>query len=105
MQGRISAPVQPMPNGEMPMAWSRGDMNWRGESLPIAGSVGRIVVTHNLGLTPGAVFIQITATGNNYTNAVIAKDGATFTVQFKNAADGTFGTSGQTVSFWWMWLQ
>jgi len=98
------ARVQPMANGETPLAWSRADMHPDGITT-VVGANGQTVLPHNAGFTPTFMFIEITASSNNYTHSVIAKDGTNFTVQWKNASSGAVATSGQALSFWWLAIQ
>jgi hypothetical protein len=92
--------VQPNPSGEPTLAWSRADLNWKKETSLSTDGSGQIVVTHSLGYTPGAVFIQ-KISSNPYISELIAITGSTFTIQWRNSTTGAAAVGAQTVQFYW----
>lgn len=72
------------------------------ETTGTTSANGRITVTHGLGFTPTAVFIQLRGSGGPYGSYVISPTSSQFTVQFYSLVDGGAAHVSQSVTFDWL---
>lgn len=100
MMRGMPARVQPMANGEMPLAWSRSDMQTGSATLVTDGTVSTKTITHGLGVVPGQVFIEL-GTANPYVHGVTNKTATSFVVNIHASATGNPPASGQTIPIDW----
>jgi hypothetical protein len=99
MKGNV-ARVQPMPNGELPLAYSRSDLKAGSGVFHADGTATTVQVTHDYGATPTAVVPGLTI-GNTYTIACTARTATTLTFTIKNSQNGAPASNLQTVTFDW----
>lgn len=104
MRGRISAPVQPMPDGSMPCAWSRTDLRGGSAGVDTNGTATTFAVPHDLGVTPAQVVPGLTVS-NTYTIACTGRTATTLTFTIKNSQTGAAPATGQHITFDWIMLQ
>ena len=73
----------------------------RGTKSDQLSPAGRVIVDHDLGVSPAEIVFGGGANGRYLLN-VIARDASTFTVECTNPQTGNTGASGQNVSFSWV---
>jgi len=98
------ARVQPMANGETPLAWSRADMQSGTATFTGNGATTTITVSHGLGSVPSQVILTI-GSANTYAYGWTTKTATSFTVSIKNSQTGAPVANLQVIPIDWIVIQ